>query len=351
MNIYSLFQFVNTSVTMFVMQTYLLALVTGLTTGGVSCFAVQGSLLASLVASNEEAELAKKLRVKSLILFLAAKIFAYTVLGFFLGIIGEKLIIVPRVQGWFQIAIGVFMLLTAANLAKIHPFFRHFVITPPKFVFKILRNQAKLKSAFAPVFLGALTILVPCGVTQAMMLLAVSSGNPVTSALILFFFTLGTSPVFFGIGLAASELFKRKVFSVVAAIVVAVLGIISINSGQVLRGSVHTFQNYWRVAFANNASGDSAPIVNGYQIVEMKVTTHGYETNVKKLQAGIPVKLTLTTNSVAGCSRAFTIPDYNILKVLPQTGTNVIEFTPEKLGNLTYTCSMGMYSGYFDIIR
>lgn len=336
---------------MFVMQTYLLALVTGLTTGGVSCFAVQGSLLASLLASNEETNLVKKLRIKSLVLFLVSKVVSYTVAGFFLGMIGEKLIIIPRVQGWFQIAIGIFMLLTAANLAKIHPFFRHFVITPPKFAFKILRNQTKLRSAFAPVFLGALTVLIPCGVTQAMMLMAISSGNPVTSALILFFFTLGTSPVFFGIGFAASELFKRKIFSVVAAIVVAMLGIISINSGQVLRGSPHTFQNYWRVALGNSVSGDTAPVVDGYQIVEMKVTPHGYETNVKKLQAGIPVKLTLTTNSVAGCSRAFTIPDYNILKVLPQTGTYEIVFTPEKLGNLTYTCSMGMYSGYFDIIK
>ncbi len=335
------------------MQTYWLALLTGLTTGGVSCFAVQGSLLTSAIATEEELNVAKKLRTKSLIFFLISKLISYTLLGLALGFIGEKLIIAPKVQGWFQILIGLYMLVTAANLANLHPIFKRFVITPPKFVFKLLRNQTKVKSFFTPILLGALTIFIPCGVTQGMMLLAVSAGNPITSALILFFFVLGTSPVFFLIGLLATELFKRKAFSLVAAIVVTTFGIISINSGQILRGSVHTFQNYYRVAFDENslAKGDTAPITNGVQEVTITVTSRGYISNIKRLKAGVPVKLTLITNSVAGCSRAFTIPDFNISKVLPQTGTEVLEFTPEKLGNLTYTCSMGMYSGFFNIIE
>lgn len=333
------------------MQTFLLAFITGLTTGGVSCFAVQGSLLMSAVATNEESNTNRKLRTVSLVLFLLSKLVAYIILGLLLGLLGERLIISPKLQGWFQILIGVYMLITAANLVNLHPFFRKFTITAPKFFFKLARSQSRVKSFFTPILLGALTIFIPCGVTQGMMLLAVSAGNPLTSSLILFFFVLGTTPVFFLIGLAASELFKKKAFSIIAALVVAVMGIISINSGQVLRGSVHTFQNYWRVAFETDDTGDAAPIIDGYQIVKITVTTHGYETNVKKLKAGIPAKLILSTSSVAGCSRAFTIPDYNVSKVLPTTGTETIEFTPEKLGNLNYTCSMGMYSGYFDIIK
>lgn len=334
------------------MQTYWLAFLTGLTTGGVSCFAVQGSLLTSAIATEEELNVTKKLRTKGLIFFLISKLIAYTLLGLALGFIGEKLIIAPKVQGWFQIIIGVYMVITAANLVNLHPIFKKFVITPPKFVFRLLKNQTKVKSFFTPVLLGALTVFIPCGVTQAMMLLAVSAGNPITSALILFFFTLGTSPVFFLIGLVATELFKRKAFSILAATIVLIFGFISINSGQLLRGSVHTFQNYYRVAFEDSSkSGDLAPIVDGFQEVSMTVTTRGYVTNVKKLRAGIPVRLILTSDSVAGCSRAFTIPDFNIFKVLPQTGKEILEFTPEKLGNLTYTCSMGMYSGYFDIIK
>jgi sulfite exporter TauE/SafE len=333
------------------MNQYFLAFITGLTTGGISCFAVQGGLLTSALATEEEINISKNLRARALVAFLISKLVAYTALGFVLGMIGKGLIVSPKIQGLFQIIIGVYMIITAANLANIHPFFKRFVITPPKFIFKILRNQTKVKSFFTPIFLGILTILIPCGVTQAMMLLAISAGNPIVSSGIMFAFILGTIPVFFIIGMAANELFKHKALAVLAAMVVAIMGIYSINSGQVLRGSVHTIQNYWRVAFESGENGKDAPINSGFQEVTINVSSHGYATNVNTLKLGVPVRLTLITNGVASCARAFTIPGYNISKVLPVTGTEVIEFTPTKAGLLTYTCSMGMYSGSFNVIE
>ena len=333
------------------MANYWLAFLTGLTTGGISCFAVQGSLLTSALATDEEINISKSLRAKALTAFLISKLIAYTILGFVLGTIGKSLLITPKVQGWLQIIIGIYMIITAANLANLHPFFRHFVITPPKFIFKLLRNQTKVKSFFTPILLGALTILIPCGVTQAMMLLAVSASNPVISASIMFAFILGTIPVFFMIGLAANELFKHKALAVIAALVVTGMGVFSINSGQTLRGSVHTIQNYWRVAFGAEGQGTLATVNSGVQEVTINVSAHGYTANVNTLKVGVPVKLTLIANGVASCARAFTIPDYNISKILPQTGTETIEFTPTKTGLLTYTCSMGMYSGSFNVIE
>jgi uncharacterized protein len=333
------------------MNQYFLAFITGLTTGGISCFAVQGGLLTSALATEEEVNVSKSLRARALVAFLISKLVAYTLLGFVLGFVGKSLIVTPRVQGGLQIAIGVYMIIMAANLVNLHPFFRHFVITPPKFIFKLLRNQTKVKSFFTPVILGALTILIPCGVTQAMMLLAVSAGNPIISAGILFAFILGTVPVFFVIGMAANELFKRKALAVLAAPVVAGMGIVSINSGQILRGSVHTIQNYWKVAFETEGQGTSAPINSGVQEVTINVTSRGYKTNVNTLKLGVPVKLTLVTNGVTSCARAFTIPDYNLSKILPPTGTEIMEFIPTKTGLLTYTCSMGMYSGSFNVIK
>jgi uncharacterized protein len=333
------------------MANYWLAFLTGLTTGGISCFAVQGGLLTSALATDEEINISKGLRARALTAFLISKLIAYTILGLVLGLVGSRLLITPKVQGWLQIIIGVYMLITAANLLNLHPFFKHFVITPPKFIFRILRNQTKVKSFFTPVFLGALTVLIPCGVTQAMMLLAVSASNPVVSASIMFAFILGTIPVFFLIGLAANELFKHKALAVLAAGVVAVMGIISINSGQVVRGSVHTFQNYWKVAFESEAKGTLAEVNSGVQEATINVTSGGYKANVNTLKLGVPVKLTLVTNGVAGCSRAFTIPAFNLYKLLPQTGTETMEFTPTKTGLLTYTCSMGMYSGSFNVIE
>ena len=118
-----------------------------------------------------------------------------------------------------------------------------------------------------------------------------------------------------------------------------------------MRGSVHTLQNYWNVIKGGVSSINQTPIVNGKQDVTITVTSNGYKTNVNTLKLGIPVKLTLITNNVMSCARAFVIPSLNYSKILPVTGTTVFEFTPEKLGQLTYTCSMGMYSGSFNVVK
>lgn len=328
-----------------------LAFITGLTSGGISCFAVQGGLLTSAIASEEEVEVSRKLKAQALTIFLAAKLVAYTLLGFLLGFLGASLNISPKVQGVLQIAIGLFMLATAARLLELHPIFRYFVITPPKFVLRMMRNQAQAKSFFTPMILGGLTVLIPCGVTQAMMLLALGSGNPLWGAGIMFFFTLGTTPVFFAVGYAAVELMKKKIFNIAAAVAIAVIGILSINSGQVLRGSVHTLQNYWQAISGSVNEISSAKLKGGAQEVNITVTNSGYKADANTLKVGVPVRLELDSKNVRSCARAFTIPDLNYFKILPQDGKEVIEFTPTKVGRLVFTCSMGMYSGSFNVIE
>ena len=70
------------------MNTIWLAFITGLTTGGISCFAVQGGLLASALTEEN--------KKKSTLLFLGAKLVAYTLLGFLLGFLGGTLNISPK---------------------------------------------------------------------------------------------------------------------------------------------------------------------------------------------------------------------------------------------------------------
>ena len=324
-----------------------LPLITGLTSGGLSCFAVQGGLLTSaLVDQGPKALSESTSRMgKSIGMFLLAKLIAYTFLGVLLGVIGSKIVISPTFQAWLQIFVGFYMLATAARLLNLHPIFKYFVIQPPKSFLRLARQGSQAKSFFAPALLGILTVLIPCGITQAMMLLAVSSGSAYLGASIMFFFILGTSPIFFLIGLAATNLLKNKAFSIIAAAFILILGIMSINSGQILRGSVHTFQNYWKAAFGTSKVNKTGNLVN------IVVTSHGYTSDINTLKLGVPVKIKLITNNVLGCSRIFTIPAYNISKVLPQTGTETIEFIPTKLGQLTYTCSMGMYSGTFNVVE
>jgi len=329
-----------------------LAFINGLTTGGLSCLAIQGGLLATTLVTDGKND-RKILRVQKTALFIIAKIMAYMLLGFLLGFLGSKIALSSRIQGIFQIAAGLFLLATAARLLDLHPIFRRFVIQPPKWSYQFSKKISYNPSFFAPVLLGALTVFLPCGITQAMMVLAIASANPWIGAAIMGAFTLGTSPLFFAFGLTATEILKKNTLKVAAALLIALTGILSINTGQILRGSAHTLDNYYRVLFTNPGNSSVTAQVNpeGKQEVVIYVKNDGYQTSTKSLKMGIPVKLILVTNNTRSCSRAFVIPRYNISKILPATGREVVEFTPTVTGTLTYSCSMGMYSGSFQVIQ
>jgi len=191
---------------------------TGLTTGGLSCLAMQGGLLTSVISNQKGEELGDKPVATSLkkidlldwqpaLLFLAAKLVSHTMLGFLLGWLGSQFELNLTVRLLFQAVAAFFMLATAGNLLNLHPLFRYVVIQPPRFVQRLVKNSTKSKAIFTPAVLGFLTIFIPCGITQAMEVLAVTSGSAVMGALILFFFVLGTSPLFALLGIATAKAF------------------------------------------------------------------------------------------------------------------------------------------------
>ena len=319
-----------------------LAFLTGLTTGGLSCLAVQGGLLASSVTTQE-----KSRGVVTISSFLIAKLIAYTILGFLLGFVGSMLVLSPKLFGVLQILVGLFMVATVGRLINLHPIFRYFVIQPPRAMYK------RMKGTSQPALLGLLTVLIPCGVTQAMMVVAIGTGNPVSGAAIMAAFILGTSPIFFALGASVIELLKRPAFSYVASGIIGVFAVMSINGGLALMGSFYTVQNLWKIALtpvSKLAIGQVAGVYNGSQQVLIQVESNGYTSSASTLKAGVPVSLRLVSNNVAGCARAFTIPALNIAKVLPVTGEEVITFTPMKAGQLAYSCAMGMYTGTFNVV-
>lgn len=331
------------------MNTIFLAFLTGLTSGGISCIAVQGGLLTSAVSGIEN----KKDNRIAVSVFLIAKIFSYTLLGFLLGLIGSLLVLTPKVSAVFQIVIGLFLIATAGRILNIHPLFRYFVIQPPKFIYKFIKNQTKGKTLFAPTILGALTVFMPCGVTQAMMIVALGTASSIQSGLIMFAFILGTSPVFFALGLSISKLITYKAFNYISAGIITVFAIISLNGAAGLLGSPHTLQNFWAVisgsAYAQEIK--KANVVSGYQEAIINVTNGGYTSETTTLKVGVPVRLKLVSDNVFSCSRAFVIPSLNISKILPSSGEEIIEFTPTTTGRLAYSCSMGMYTGSFEVVE
>ncbi len=336
----------------------------GLTVGGLTCLAVQGGLLASLIAVREESDLDERKKgkhdLKPTLAFLASKLVAYTLLGFLLGLFGQTLQISDSVRVITQILAGVYMLAVAMNLLDIHPVFRYAIIQPPRFLAKLVRNQAKNKDFFAPVLLGAMTIFIPCGTTLAIEAFAISTGKPVLGALTMSAFTIGTIPLFLGIGYVTTKLgdsFKRQFFKY-AALGLIYLGILTINASLVLMDSPLAIQNLI-ASFpiqieignpeANNSSLNVAKVVGGVQNFDINVKPNGYSPNTIQIKAGIPVKLNLKTNGNYACTSIFKIPQLGITKELPPTGTSTVEFTAQNPGRLTWTCSMGMYRGVIDV--
>ncbi len=320
---------------------------TGLTVGGLTCLSVQGGLLASVIAAKEEEDLEKGNKRKHTIFatlsFLIAKLIAYTALGFILGGFGGALNISPNVQIFMQFLAGIYMVAVGLDLLKVHPIFRYAVIQPPRFLTRLVKNQSRSKDLFAPAFLGALTVFIPCGTTLGMETLAISSASPIMGAAILFTFVLGTMPVFFGVGYLTTILgdnFRGK-FLKLAAILVLFLGASSIN-GALAAGGLPFIEI--------GGNGGSNQNTQTSQNVQIDITSAGYSPSYFKVKKGEMVNLTLKSKDAFSCALAFRIPSLGISKNLAPNDTQLISFTPTQTGTIPFTCSMGMYRGIIEVI-
>lgn len=336
---------------------------TGLFAGALTCLAVQGGLLASSIAQREEEKLKDKTKSSGnalpILSFLAAKLGAYTILGFLLGWFGSLFQLSLTANVVLQLAVGVFMLGTALNLLNVHPIFRYFIIQPPRFLTRMVRNQSKSGDFFGPAILGAFTVFIPCGTTQAMMALAIASGNPLSGAAIMFAFVLGTSPLFFILGYMATKLgdAMHQKFMKFAAYTIILLAVFNINNSLALAGNTLTLESIWTnfyctVSFCDRDFGPptaqaAAPVADATITIEKS----GYNPNNLTIKAGSQVKLNLVNNGGGGCTQAFTIPKLGIQKVVPIGSSDTITFTaPNETGQLAFMCSMGMFRGSFNVI-
>lgn len=341
---------------------------TGLTVGGLTCLAVQGGLLASVIAAREE-EVSSNIKKHALYatgVFLYFKLLSYTLLGAILGAFGGALNISSSVQTFMQLLAGIYMIMVALNLLNIHPIFRYVIIQPPRFLTRLVRNQSKSKDIFAPALLGAMTVFIPCGTTLAMEALAISSANALVGASVMAAFILGTMPLFFGIGIVSSfmgEAFKTK-FLKLAAVAVIYLGVTSINGALVSLDSPLSFQaltEKFPISISLGESGDDQATEQTQeatessqlattQNAEIEVTSSGYQPDYIRVRKGEKVTLTLRSVGAYSCASAFRIPSLGISKNLGPNDTEEISFTPSQAGKIQFNCSMGMYRGVIEVI-
>jgi len=87
---------------------------------------------------------------------------------------------------------------------------------------------------------------------------------------------------------------------------------------------------------------NNVSVVDGKQIVEIRAKG-GYQPRKSTAKAGIPTILRFNTSGTFDCSSSVRIPDMNISKMLPQSGTTDIDIGSQKVATLQGSCGMGMY--------
>ncbi len=355
----------------------IVAFITGFTAGGLSCLAVQGGLLASSLAHQLELELQTQVGAagsraifkphiaQPIFLFLVAKLIAYTLLGLLLGAFGSIFQLTPMMRAVLMAGIGIFMLGNGLRMLKVHPIFRYFIIEPPSALTRYIRRTSKNNSSLiTTTFLGALTVLIPCGVAQAMMAVALGTGDPLKGAAIMFAFTLGTSPVFFAVAYFTTRLGAtlEKYFTRFVAATVIILGVIAIDSALNLAGSPVSITRLLNASGPAEVSFSTTPPTTAAALYgptsspaaansnndsyTVNVIDSGYQPKVLHLAANRSVNLNWVTKNVHSCALSVVVPGLNYQKVLPSSGQVSLQVPAQGKGTvMQYSCSMGMYTG------
>ena len=194
--------------------------------------------------------------------------------------------------------------------------------------------------------MGLLNGLMPCGPLQTMQVYALGTGSFLAGALSMFLFSLGTVPLLLGFR-RRQRVSQREVQPPHAQ------GERRAGHGAGPRHVQPRGEPLRRrppaIAPAQGSSVAVARIVGGYQEVRTTVDSGDYHPFI--VQKGIPVRWTVSAKAqdLNGCNNPLTVPLYGIRKQLVP-GDNLIEFTPDRDGTISYTCWMGMITSYIKIV-
>jgi sulfite exporter TauE/SafE len=330
----------------------------GLTAGVSTCMALVGGLVLGAAArfsvKNPRATGMEKFTPH--LYFNIGRIISYFVLGGALGFLGSIFQFSTSVLGMLTVIAGFVMLLLGSQLIDVFPFLKRASFTLPKGISRALGITDTVGFEYSNTnvaLMGASTFFLPCGFTQAMQLFAMSFGSPLTGALTMGVFALGTAPGLLGIGGLTSAVRGNgaKLFFKTAGVVVILLSFFNITNGLNLLGVTPEVLGIFttKIAVGNTVSDPNVTMVDGIQEVRMTQESGGYRPNKFTIKKGVPVKWIITSNNIYTCAASIVSQQLNIKKSL-QLGENVFEFTPNQAGTIRFSCSMGMFTGSFTVV-
>lgn len=324
-----------------------LGLVTGLVASVSTCFALVGSFVLALGQTARRSEHPLRNAFKSTGLFHLGRLAAFTAFGALLGLVGGSLRLSGTALGWYTIAAAVAIGLSGLSILGLRlPLFSGA---------RVAATMERLSLSGAPASaagLGALTFFLPCGFTLSMQAIALASRNPLTGALALGSFALGTLPVLFAAGLGSSYIGGKRLPSLRIAsgfLIIAFACITAVSGFSLSRFSGDLIaQSTQKTAEApkGTQTATQESTADAAQVVEMHITYQGFEPSTLMIEAGRPVEWVIWGDEVTGCTNRIIIPSLGIQKAI-RPGKNVVSFTATETGNLRFSCWMGMVRGVF----
>ncbi len=329
-----------------------LILLVGLAAGVSTCAALIGGLVLGLSSQYSAAhpELSFRQRLIPQVWFQAGRIGGFALFGALLGLVGEKLSGSIGFTALLTLAAGAVMLFLGLQLTGLSPRLSAWSFALPKSLARVLGfgGDQKTYSHRGAFVMGALTFFLPCGFTQAVQIAVIASGSVLLGALALPVFAIGTLPGLLalgGFGALPQGAARVWLLPFIAVCLIA-FGGWNITSGLQLLG-INTAA--FTQSADQNAVADFAPLENGIQVVRIMQDARGYHpSELPALRLGVPARLIVDSQDSYTCAASLVIPAYGIQEQL-EPGENVIDFTPQKAGNLAFSCSMGMFRGAFQV--
>lgn len=327
----------------------------GLVAGLSTCAALVGGLVLSL--SKQWQNLYSKsdslaTHLTPTLLFTTGRVVLFALFGALLGLVGSYFRLSITTGSVITILVSVLMLSLGLQMLGIK-YFSRFQLSLPKSIIGNIADEKKFEGKFAPFILGGLTFFLPCGFTLTAQSLALASGSPLTAALIMGTFALGTFIPLLLIGYSSVASSTNKTtsayFSQVAGILVIAFALFNIKSQLNVLGVGALLA---KAQPANTVSA-TVPIINGVQVIKMDASATGYTPSTFTIKAGLPTRWEVTDKGTAGCTNAvisrtlFT----GQINLVPGT-TSIKEFTaPTTPGTYRFSCWMGMISGTIEVVQ
>lgn len=320
------------------------ALLMGLTAGISTCMALVGGLVLGISARHAERypSASSVQRFRPHMFFNAGRIVGFTILGLFIGAIGGFFQLSGSVLGWLMIGVGIVMMVLGLSLTGVFPRLKSFSL-PSTFAryFGVEEHRRKEYSWHGAFFAGVITFFLPCGFTQAMQLMAISSGNPFTGAVIMGMFAVGTTPGLLGVGGLTSVVkgaFAQTFFRTTGVLVVA-LAFVNLSGGVTLANI--RLPEFRTLTSTQTISADAKRLETTFA-VKSDIQPAAFTTKVGQKTALVVA----VEEEGQGCMGTIMIPGLFDKPLLLQQGKQlVLEFTPMSMGVYTITCAMGIPRG------